>query len=236
MKLSYHPKSELEQFGQKIYFLLVENFSQTFYVGGMVRDLLLGRKVTDIDIATQATPDQVADALSRGNISTDATNKKFGSVLAKRGSLCVEITSFRKDLKSTNRYPKVLFINSAKIDSKRRDFTINSLYLSQKQQEILDPQKGIADLKAKKIRFIGQPSKRILEDPLRAIRALRFALQLNFSLEAKTKKALINNFSMTKTLTKTKIEKEILKLKSPSKRKILKMIIGKPKILDKTFK
>lgn len=229
-------KTKLGKFGGGVYSALVENFSQTFFVGGMVRDLLLKRKVADIDIATEAKPDAVAKILSDADIKIIADNKRFGSIIAKQGNMTIEITSFRQDLKSSGRYPKVVFISNPKIDSQRRDFTINSFYLKAKNEQIFDFHKGSSDLKLKQIKFIGAPAKRISEDPLRIIRALRFALTLNFKLEKKTKIAIKKSFAMVKTLTKTKLEKEINKIKIVKKKNILQKVINSPKLLDKYFK
>jgi tRNA nucleotidyltransferase (CCA-adding enzyme) len=235
MKIDYKPKNNLEKFGIKVYHTLVENFPQTFFVGGMVRDLLLKRNITDIDIATEAKPDKVAKLLRGAKIQTQENNKKFGSIIAKLGKLEVEITTFRKDLKSKNRYPKVKFITNPKTDSQRRDFTINALYLKQKPFKILDFNQGLPDLKNKIIKFIGKPDARIKEDPLRIIRALRFAKILNFKLDRKTKWEIKNNFSLIKKLTMPRLKKELNKITETNKRNVLKKVINKPKVLDKYF-
>lgn len=181
MQIIFKPKSPLKKFGEKIYFLLVDNFPQSFYVGGMVRDILLSKRVTDIDIATEAKPQSVVELLSADGISADVRYKNFGVIIAKQGSLKVEIATFRKDLPSQSRYPKIAFATSPKTDSQRRDFTINALYLSQKMSKVLDFYNGIADVKARRLKFIGNPQKRIKEDPLRIVRALRFSLIFKFN-------------------------------------------------------
>jgi tRNA nucleotidyltransferase/poly(A) polymerase len=236
MKYIFKPKTKLEKFGAKIYFLLVENFSQTFFVGGAVRDLLLNKKVTDIDIATSATPDEVVKILNQNHINYTSTHKKFGAITAQSNSLSIEITTLRKDLKGDSRYPKVNFIKNAKQDSQRRDFTINSLYLSLKLNAILDFQKGLVDLKKRQLKFIGSPVKRIHEDPLRIIRALRFQLVLKLNFEKETYKAIKNNFILIDKISNLRIQKEILKIKNKSEQNILKSILINPKLLDKHFK
>jgi len=231
MKLDYKPKSELEKFGQKVFNLLVENFPQTFYVGGMVRNLLLNKKVADIDIATQVLPLEIVKLLSDSGIACDSSSARFGVVTAKKGTHKIEITTFRKDLPGKSRYPKVAFVKSSKIDSNRRDFSINALYFSPISGKILDFHQGLTDLKLKNLKFIGNPEKRIKEDPLRIIRALRFAQTLNFKLETGSKSAIKNNFYLVETLTKLKIIKELGKIKSPKQRKLILEIISK-KTLD----
>jgi tRNA nucleotidyltransferase/poly(A) polymerase len=228
----YKPKSKLEKFGEKVFNLLVDNFPQTFYVGGMVRDLLLGKKVTDIDIATSAAPARVVKILSDNNIIHDDSHIRFGVVVAKSGNIKIEIATFRKDLKSSGRYPKVAFVTSLKIDSHRRDFTINALYLSPKSGQILDFHKGLADIKLQKLKFIGNPEKRIKEDPLRIIRALRFARVLNFTIDSHARKAIKKNFYLVKTLTKSRLENELKKLKNRSDKNFVKNAIKENFLLD----
>jgi tRNA nucleotidyltransferase/poly(A) polymerase len=230
MHINYQPNSKLEKFGAKVFNLLVENFPQTFYVGGMVRDTLLHLKVADIDIATQATPLEVSNLLAEKNISHDNLFHRFGVVAAKKDSYKIEVATFRKDLAGESRYPKINFVKTAKQDSNRRDFTINALYLSPKDGKILDFHNGLEDLKLKKIRFIGNPEKRIKEDPLRIIRALRFKQTHNFKLETNTKTAIKNNFFLVKTLTKSKINKELNKIVSAKQRKVVSESIDKLKL------
>ncbi len=220
MRFIYKPKqNNLEKFGFKIYNLLVENFSASFFVGGTSRDMLLGKTIKDIDIATVATPKQVQSLMAKHRFKTDQANQKYGVIKVKQASMEVEITTFRKDIKTSTRYPKVSFIKSPKQDSQRRDFTINALYYSPKQEKVFDFHKGLLDLKAKTIRCIGKPKIRFEEDPLRIIRAHRFAVNLDFTIEKNTETAMKNNISLTKQLTKSKLQKEFKKLSS-AKQKI----------------
>jgi len=236
MKYTFEPKSGLEKFGVKVHDLLVENFPRTFFVGGMVRDMLLRRKIADIDIATEATPIQAKKVLRDNGVIYDDSNQMFGNLIAKSGQLSIEITTLRKDLKSQNRYPKVVFINDPKIDSQRRDFTINALYFRPKTREILDFHNGLKDLKDRKIRFIGDPETRIKEDPLRVIRALRFVLVLDFEMENKTSHAIQNNFDAIKLLTKSRVGTEIKKIQTNAQRKKLEAVINSKKPLDSILK
>ncbi|HYV33537.1 MAG TPA: hypothetical protein VE973_01680 [Candidatus Limnocylindria bacterium] len=236
MKYNFKPTSALELFGYKVYTILVENFSQTFFVGGMVRDLLLKRRVRDIDIATSADPEQVMAILNKHGIAYDPQYKKLGIVAIPFRKINLSVTTFRMDYYINSRYPKVTFATNIKKDALRRDFTVNSLYLSLKTNQILDFNKGLADIKSRRIKFIGDPKKRIQEDPLRIIRALRFALVLDLKLEKNTKIAIKNNFQMIGQLTKTKIKKEVEKIKSLKQKNILKKVINSPKLLDKYFK
>ena len=236
MKYKFIPKSQLERFGSNVYNTLVENFPRTFLVGGTVRDFLLAKKINDIDIATSAKPVEICDALKKHFINFNTGFVNMGVVVATEKHFTAAIATFRKDIKTHSRYPKISFVKTPKMDAARRDFTINSLYFSPKTGKILDFYQGLKDLKVKKIKFIGKPEKKIAEDPLRIVRALRFALQMNFKLEATTRKAIKNNFALVETLTKSKIEKEIAKLKNSSHKKIMRQTLLNPKkYLDKYF-
>jgi tRNA nucleotidyltransferase/poly(A) polymerase len=221
MNLKYKPKTDLEKFGEKVFNLLVENFSQTFYVGGVVRDFLLGKKITDIDIATSAKPFEIAKILKKNSIPLDQSNSRFGVISAIEGKYKIEIATFRKDLESTSRYPNVKFVKTAKQDSSRRDFTVNALYLSPKSLKVLDYHNGLKDLKLRQLKFIGNPALRIKQDPLRIVRALRFAKTLNLKLEKQTAIAIEKNIHLLKTLTPSRIEKEIKKIKNSSHKKLV---------------
>lgn len=236
MNINYKPKTELEKFGLKVYALLVDNFPRTFFVGGMVRDLLLRRKITDIDIATIAKARQAAEILKNYFIDFNLGYQNLGVALAAQKRMAVAITTFRKDLPGLGRYPKIKFLKTAKEDSQRRDFTINALYLSPKTGKILDFHKGLEDLKKKRIKFIGSAEKRIKQDPLRIIRALRFALILDFAIEKQSYKAIKNNWGLLANLTQARTGKEINKIKNKTQRKILETVVGSPKTLDKYFK
>lgn len=200
-----------------------------------MRDFLLRKKIKDIDIATSATPREVVETLKKYFIGYNLGFQTMGVVIPTSGPYSATVATFRKDLKASTRYPKIKFVKTAKLDAQRRDFTINSLYFSQKNGKILNFFSGVEDLEKKQIKFIGKPEKRIKEDPLRIIRALRFALQLNFQLEKSAKLAIKNHFSLVKQLTKSKMEKEIQKLKKQSHRDIIKNILDNPKLLDKYF-
>jgi tRNA nucleotidyltransferase (CCA-adding enzyme) len=227
MKFSYNFKTKLEKFSEKIFFLLVENFSETYFVGGAVRDMLLHKKLTDIDLCTTAKPDQVIALLKNNNFKVDSKYKNFGVIIVSSGNLSIEISTSRKDSYTGSRYPKITWAKDIKTDSNRRDFTINALYFSPKNNIIKDFHNGLTDFKRKTIKFIGNAPKRLSEDPLRFIRAYRFKIQLDFNFETKTNKALMQNKQLIKKLTKTRIEKEILKLPTKKMQNELCIIINK---------
>ena len=168
-----------------------ENGFSIFEVGGSVRDSLLGLEVFDFDFATNATPEEMMKFLPNVN----DTFAKFGCIKYKGEYGRAEITTFRVENDYDDyRHPKTIkFVKSLDEDYKRRDFTINAIYKDIKGN-IFDPSGGVNDLNNKLIRFIGDPEKRIKEDPLRILRAKRFAKKLNFKIEEKTQKA-IDEFS-----------------------------------------
>lgn len=228
MKVVFSEQTQTEKFAKKLYNLLVENFPQTYFVGGTVRDILLNKNVTDIDIATKASPNQVMAFLHNNGYLCNDVAIKFGVVVAQKGRFKAEITTFRKELYGNNRYPIVSFVNSINIDAKRRDFTINALYLQAKTNKIFDFYSGLKDIKKQQIKFIGDPKKRIAEDPLRIIRALRFVVQNNFTLDKKNEIAIKKYFYLLKNISKNKIQTEINKMNVKDK----KIFYDKLKILD----
>ncbi len=234
--MPYRPKSFLEKFGFKVYDLLVDNFPRTFFVGGTARDILLKRKVTDIDIATAAAPDEVLNILKSAGLKTGLNGRPFGVIAAEKGAMTVEVASFRTEAYRGSRYPEIRFITNPKVDSKRRDLTVNSLYFSPKLNKILDFHGGQNDLKSNRLKFIGDPVKRIKEDPLRIIRTLRFSLSLDFKIDAGSFKAIKKNMGLLKNISENKKLGEINKLKNKRQKLILERIISDPLLLDKYFK
>jgi len=236
VKYFFKPKSKLERFGLVVYNALVDNFSETFFVGGMVRDLLLDRPILDIDIATEAKPNEIINTLKENKITFDNSHISFGNIIAIKSRQKIEITTLRQDLESSSRYPKIKFIKSAKADSQRRDFTINALYLSLKKQKIFDFNKGLKDLEKKTVRFIGYPLKRIGQDPLRILRAIRFCLALNFKIEKNSWLAIKNNFSEINSLSQNRIFGEVKKIHTSRQKKLFLNILKDQKSLDKFLK
>lgn len=165
---------------------------EAYFVGGCVRDLLLNRNIGDIDIACSAAPEIVQQIFPK----VIPVGIEHGTVIVRHKGGSYEVTTFRKDGDySDQRHPDdVMFINNIDEDLKRRDFTINALAMD-KHGEIIDLFSGTKDLDAKLIRAVGNPRERLMEDPLRIIRGLRFASQLGFSIETETlqqMKSLIN--------------------------------------------
>ena len=179
-----------------------------FMVGGTSRDLLLGQEPSDFDFVTSATPEQERSFLPDAYYSF----AKFGSIKFKEEGKEIDVTTFREEGEYKDfRHPSYIrFISSPEEDSKRRDFTINALYLDG-EGNVLDFHGGLKDLREKKIRFIGNPDVRIQEDPLRILRAERFAKRLGFTLEEETDKAIKKLRPLLAKLNPLKVKQEMEK-------------------------
>jgi len=145
---------------------------QLYFVGGCVRDSILQKKPSDLDLATDATPTEMKEMFNRGKIFFKPIGIEFGTLLV--GSNGISITTFRKDIKTFGRKVEVCFATDLETDSSRRDFTINALYADH-EGKVHDPRGGLKDLQKKRIRFIGNPVNRINEDYLRILRFFRFS-------------------------------------------------------------
>jgi poly(A) polymerase len=144
------------------------------FVGGCVRNTLMGVDVSDIDIATQFTPDEVIEKLKAVNIKVIPTGIDHGTVTAVVDGQPFEITTLRQDVATDGRHAEVSFTEDWVQDSMRRDFTMNTL-LADMEGNIYDPtERGLSDLNARKVVFVGDPKKRIAEDYLRILRFFRF--------------------------------------------------------------
>jgi poly(A) polymerase len=152
-------------------------------VGGAVRDHLLGLAVRDVDLATTLTPPQAVAALSQLGIKTLPTGIDHGTITALLDNTAIEITTLRHDVATDGRHAVVRFGTDWRADAARRDFTINALYLSPTGQ-LFDYHQGLADLAARRVRFIGDPHQRIAEDVLRLLRFFRFSASYAAELDA----------------------------------------------------
>ena len=159
-------------------FLAIENFSEDSeirYVGGCVRKILNNEIVDDIDFAVNLKPEECSAALKENNIKFFEIGISHGTIIAVIDSYKFEITSLRKDLITDGRHAKVAFTTDWQKDASRRDFTINAIF-SDIHGNLYDPFDGKKDLEIGKIKFIGDPDKRIKEDYLRILRYIRFFL------------------------------------------------------------
>ncbi|MEP6842314.1 MAG: CCA tRNA nucleotidyltransferase, partial [Pseudolysinimonas sp.] len=158
-------------------------------VGGPVRDAFLGRQVTDLDLTTDATPDQTLAIVNRAADAVWEIGREFGTIGARFGQHTVEITTYRSDAyDGETRKPDVVFGDSLESDLVRRDFTINAMALRLPDAEhpdprLIDPTGGVDDLMARLLRTPSAPEVSFGDDPLRILRAARFAAQLGFTLQ-----------------------------------------------------
>jgi tRNA nucleotidyltransferase/poly(A) polymerase len=197
------------KFALRIHQLISSKYQHTYVVGGAIRNVLLHKKISDVDFATSATPMQIMRILDDNNIPYSKAHMQFGIVIATSGNQKIEIATFRTEQYGQSRFPKIKFTKSAKLDSKRRDFTINALYYSLETKEIQDFHEGLKDIANRTLRFIGKAEKRIQEDPLRIARAYRLQLQYNLHFEKQTEHALQTNMHLLKTISATRVQKEI---------------------------
>ena len=189
--------------------LFEDNGFSLYLVGGTVRDYLLNLPLTDMDAVTDATPIEMKVFLP----SADYTFAKYGSINFKdEKKVKFDITTLREEKGyQDSRHPlQISFIKDLSVDVKRRDFTINALYLD-KNLKVIDYVDGQEDLKHKTLRMVGNPQKRLKEDPLRIIRALRFAADFDLTIDEELDSAIKENISLLEKLNVEKIKQDINK-------------------------
>jgi putative nucleotidyltransferase with HDIG domain len=181
-----------------------------YFVGGCVRDLLLGRIPKDFDVATSARPQELLALFPGAN----TVGAHFGVVLVHQDSAQVEVATFRADLEYRDgRHPEaVRFETEPREDVLRRDFTINALLLDPVTGKILDFTEGRADLEAGVIRAIGDPFRRFGEDHLRLLRAVRFAARFGFSIEPATFAAMRSLAPLIQSVSAERVRDEIARI------------------------
>lgn len=179
---------------------------QAFWAGGCVRDILLGHEPNDYDIVTSAKPDEIEKILEE----TKPVGKEFGVILVIKGEHAFEVASFRSDSGySDGRRPDAVLFTDAKEDARRRDFTINGMFYDPTADKVFDYVGGQKDLDAELIRFIGNSHKRILEDHLRILRAVRFKNQFDFQYHPETYKALKNHAALIENVVPQRVQYEL---------------------------
>ena len=181
------------------------------FVGGCVRKHLSDEKIDDIDIATILTSDEIKQRLKDTKFQVIDTGINYGTVTVVSKNCKAELTTLRKDIKTDGRHAEVEYTDDWKLDSERRDFTINSIYLDI-DGKIYDPQMGTEDLKNNNVKFIGDPQKRIEEDYLRIIRFIRFKIMYDLNIESTTSDAIKQNLDGIKKISKERILIELLKI------------------------
>ena len=179
-------------------------------VGGCVRDLLLGREPADYDVATDATPVEVAGLFPE----SVAVGAQFGVMLIPKDGLKVEVATFRSDVGySDGRHPdRVVYSKTPQEDVERRDFTINGLLMRHDTGEVLDFVGGQKDLQAGLVRAIGDPDRRFAEDKLRMMRAVRFAARFSFEIDEATFGSIRRHVSEIQRVSPERLREELTKM------------------------
>lgn len=177
----------------------------SYIVGGYVRDFLLGKNSNDIDICTNATMKEVMTFLP-GKVN------EYNSINIKMHELNIDITTFREERRYENRRPiEMVYISDLNKDLLRRDFTINTICMD-KDGKIIDPLNGINDLHKRLIKVVGDPLQKIIEDPLRILRAIRFATVLDFDLDEALIDAIKKQGHLLKQLSAFRVKEEVSKI------------------------
>jgi len=197
---------------------LQRNGFAAFVVGGAVRDLILGRKPKDFDIATDATPEQVRENFRRSRI----IGRRFRLVHVMCGPETVEVSTFRgahqpeeTDDGKADEHGRILRDNvfgTQEQDATRRDFTLNALFYDPATQEVWDYHGGVADLKQRRLRLIGDPEQRYREDPIRMLRAVRIAASRGIEIDAATRRPIHRLAGLLAHVPPSRLLDEMLKL------------------------
>lgn len=195
---------------------LNDNGFQACLVGGGVRDLLLGREPKDFDVATDATPEQVRELFRNCRL----IGRRFRLAHVRFGREIIEVATFRggqdaaqvKEAEESGRLLRDNSFGTIDEDARRRDFSINSLYYNVADSTIIDYANGLADLRAGHLRLLGDPAQRFREDPVRMIRAVRFAAKLGFVIDEDCDAAILESASLMENVPAARLFDEVLKL------------------------
>ncbi|WP_108860538.1 CCA tRNA nucleotidyltransferase [Ruegeria sp. Alg231-54] len=199
---------------QQVCAALTDAGYQALFVGGCVRNALLGAPVSDIDIATDARPDKVVELAQQAGLKAIPTGIDHGTVTVVSQGIPHEITTFRRDVETDGRRAVVAFSDKVEEDAARRDFTMNAIY-ARPDGAVLDPLNGLPDLKTRRVRFIGTAANRIREDYLRSLRYFRFHAwygdaEAGFDTDALA--AIASNLDGLAGLSRERVGAELLKL------------------------
>lgn len=191
---------------------LVAALGDARFVGGCVRDALLGIEPADIDLATPLEPEDVIDRLRAARIKPVPTGLAHGTITAVLESGPVEVTTLRRDVSTDGRHAVVAYTADWQADAARRDFTMNALYADPSTGEVFDWFGGLDDLAARRVRFIGDPLQRIAEDHLRILRFFRFLARFGDTPDADGLAACAARANDLMALSRERIRDELLKL------------------------
>lgn len=203
---------------QQVCAMLTNGGHQAWFVGGCVRNALIGAPVSDLDLSTNAHPEVVIELAEKAGLKAIPTGIDHGTITVVAGGIPFEITTFRRDVATDGRRAVVAFAETMLEDARRRDFTINALYCDI-GGVVADPLGGLPDLAARKVRFIDDADQRIKEDYLRILRFFRFHAwygDADGGIDADGLAACAENIDGLAGLSKERVTSEILKLLSAS--------------------
>jgi poly(A) polymerase len=220
-----------------------------YFAGGCVRDLLLGGEPKDWDVATDAPPARVRGLFS----NTQAVGAAFGVILVKQGRSTVEVATFRTEgVYSDGRRPDAVAFTDAAHDARRRDFTMNGLFLNPKPEirnqnwaegeietahgVVIDYVGGVADLKNRVLRAIGEPSRRFAEDHLRLLRAVRFAARFGLAVDEQTAIAIQQNATKLRGISPERVADELRLMLTPATRERAWRLLWEYGLVDVIFR
>jgi poly(A) polymerase len=198
----------------KVCEVLHQHGYEAYIVGGAVRDLILGLEPKDFDVATNATPEQIRPLFRRARI----IGRRFQLVHVVFGQEIIETSTYRapsSDGQPTDEHGRILSDNvfgTQQQDAARRDFTLNALYYDPSSEIVIDYHNGVADLKKRVVRMIGDPRKRYREDPVRMLRAVRFAAKLNGTIDPATREPIRSMAKLIENVPASRLFDEMLKL------------------------
>ncbi len=201
---------------QRLFDAFEEHGYQIYGVGGCVRNALLGKAATDFDMSTSARPDETIKVAEDAGFKSIPTGIDHGTITILVGSNTFEVTSFRKDVETHGRRAVVEFSDDIEDDARRRDFTMNALYVS-RDGTVVDPLNGLPDLQLRKVRFIDDANARIQEDYLRILRYFRFHAgygDLDAGMDAEALAAISANVDGLSLISKERIGAEMKKILS----------------------
>jgi putative nucleotidyltransferase with HDIG domain len=195
--------------GYRVCETLLDAGFEAWWVGGCVRDMLLGGVPKDIDIATSALPGEMINLFPK----SDEAAKELGSIIVSLEGEAFEVTTYREDDDSSNgRQPEFVIFTTRENDAKRRDITLNALYWNPISSELYDPFEGEKDLNERLVRIIGNPDERLQHDALRLLRTIRFRAIIDGQYHPDTFKALHRNAKLIETLSGTRRYQELEKM------------------------
>ncbi len=199
----------MEKAARKIAERLRDRGHIAYFAGGCVRDMVRGLTPKDYDIATDARPENVQALFPR----TYAVGAHFGVIIVLEDGFQFEVATFRSDEAYIDgRHPSAVHFSSPKEDARRRDFTINGMFLDPASNKVIDLVGGQADIGAKLVRAIGEPGQRLAEDRLRMLRAVRFATALDYQIDERTWDALVASASSINQISAERIRDEVVRI------------------------